>query len=94
MSPTVHSVDIFQQSWFYQTEAWQGDIISKCMRIGGAKHDNMANKLFDFALLGRVVLQCWFCPAWKSGIAVDGQMVKMKSDEIALKMCIDFKYTN
>jgi fatty acid/phospholipid biosynthesis enzyme len=25
------------------------------MRIGGAKHDNMANELFDFALLGRVL---------------------------------------
>jgi hypothetical protein len=27
------------------------------MRIGGEKHDNMANEMFDFALLGRVVLQ-------------------------------------
>jgi hypothetical protein len=27
------------------------------MRIGGAKQDNMANELFDLALLQRVVLQ-------------------------------------
>jgi hypothetical protein len=27
------------------------------MRFGGAKHENMANELFDFALLERVVLR-------------------------------------
>jgi hypothetical protein len=32
-------------------------MISKYMRIGGGKHGNMENELFDFAMLERVVSQ-------------------------------------
>jgi hypothetical protein len=44
------------------------------MRIHGAKHSNMENKLFDR-----------FCHVWKWNTEVDDQAVKMKADEIAMK---------
>jgi hypothetical protein len=53
------------------------------MRICGAKHSGMENGLFE-----------WFCHARKNRIAVDGQMVEMTADEIALKISTDYKYSN
>jgi hypothetical protein len=53
------------------------------MRICGAKHGTMEDELFE-----------WFCRAQKNRLAVDGQAVKGKADEIALKMGINFKCSN
>jgi hypothetical protein len=53
------------------------------MRIHGAKYGNMENELFE-----------WFCHARKNRLAVDGQTVNGKADEIALKMGINFKRSN
>jgi hypothetical protein len=36
----------------------------------------------------------WLCHARKNRLAVDGQTVKGKADEIALKMGINFKCSN
>jgi hypothetical protein len=45
------------------------------MRIRGAKHGNMEDELFE-----------WFCHVRENRLAVDGQTVKGKADEIVLKM--------
>jgi len=60
-----------------------GHNILKHMRILGAKHGNMEHKLFE-----------WFRHARENRLPVDGQMVKVKADEIALKMGINFKCSN
>jgi len=53
------------------------------MRILGAKHGNMEDNLFER-----------FCHARENRLLVDGQMVEVKADEIALKMGINFKCSN
>jgi hypothetical protein len=53
------------------------------MRILGAKHGNMEDNLFE-----------WFCHAQEKRLPVDGQMVKVKADETALNVGIDFKHSN
>lgn len=60
-----------------------GRNILKHMRILGAKHGNMEDKLFE-----------WFCHAWENRLPVDGQMVKVKADETVLKMGMNFKCSN
>jgi hypothetical protein len=57
-----------------EQQASQEHDISKRMRIRDAKHGNMEEELFE-----------WFCHARKNRLAVGGQTVKGKADEIALK---------
>jgi hypothetical protein len=66
-----------------EQQASQGCNISKHMRIHGTRHGNMEYEPFE-----------WFCHDRKNRLAVDGQTVNMKADEIDLKMRINFICSN
>jgi hypothetical protein len=65
-----------------ENQALQGAVVSKRMRIHGAKHSDLEDELFE-----------WFCHAHANNIPV-GPMVKEKANEIALKMGIEFQCSN
>jgi transposase-like protein len=66
-----------------KNQALQGAEVSKQMRIRGAKHSNLEEKLFE-----------WFCHARANNIHVESPMVKEKANEIALKTGIEFQCLN
>jgi hypothetical protein len=54
------------------------------MRIHGAKHSDLEDKLFEW----------FFCHARANNILIEGPTVKEKANEIALKMEIEFQCLN
>jgi hypothetical protein len=68
---------------YIENQALQGAEVSKQMRIHGAKHSDLEDELFE-----------WFCHARANNIPVKGPMAKEKTNEITLKMGIEFQCSN